>query len=125
VKFPPYEKVIPADLKWKITVDRKTIEKTLKIVAGGKSLGLNAVRRADGRTMGQAMRQDFADPYGLDLWIGLPEAEHGRVAQLRKPSAPPDLGEIDAIKRAAFLDRGSAPGGRGSTLSDSSLSKMR
>jgi CubicO group peptidase (beta-lactamase class C family) len=72
-------------------------------------------RRADGRSMGRALREDFADPFGLDLWIGLPEAEHGRVAQLKKPSAPPDLGEIDAIKRAAFLDRGSAPGGRGST----------
>lgn len=71
-------------------------------------------RRADGRTMGQALREDLADPFGLDLWIGLPQAEHGRVAQLKKPSAPPDLGEIDAIKRAAFLDRGSAPGGRGS-----------
>lgn len=69
-------------------------------------------RLVDGRTIGTALRQDFP---GLDLWIGLPEAEHGRVAQLRKPSAAPDLGVIDAIKKAAFLDRGSAPGGRGST----------
>ena len=68
--------------------------------------------RVTGRTMGQALREDFAD---LDLWIGLPEAEHHRVAQMKKPSAPPDLGPIDAIKQAAFLDRGSAPGGRGST----------
>lgn len=68
-------------------------------------------RLVDGRTMGTALRQDFP---GLDLWIGLPEAEHGRVAQLRKPASAPDLGPIDAIKQAAFLDRGSAPGGRGS-----------
>lgn len=71
-------------------------------------------RRADGRSMGQALREDFAQPFGLDLWIGLPESEHGRVAQLRKPTAAPDLGVIDAIKRSAFLDKGSAPGGRGS-----------
>lgn len=71
-------------------------------------------RRLDGRSMGTALREDLAQPFGLDLWIGLPDAEHGRVAQLRKPSAPPDLGTIDAIKKAAFLDRGSAPGGRGS-----------
>ena len=71
-------------------------------------------RLADGRTMGQTLRQDFADPFGLDLWIGLPEVEHDRVAALRKPSKAPDLGPIDAIKTAAFLDRGSAPGGRGS-----------
>jgi len=68
-------------------------------------------RRVDGRSMGTALREDFP---GLDLWIGLPEAEHGRVAQMKKPTAPPDLGAIDAIKRAAFLDAGSAPGGRGS-----------
>ncbi len=68
-------------------------------------------RRATGRTMGQALRQDFAD---LDLWIGLPDSEHGRVAQMRKPTAAPSLGNIDPIKQAAFLDRGSAPGGRGS-----------
>ena len=68
-------------------------------------------RRATGRTMGQTLREDFPD---LDLWIGLPESEHGRVAQMRKPTAAPSLGTIDPIKQAAFLDRGSAPGGRGS-----------
>ena len=68
-------------------------------------------RIVDGRTMGTALRQDFP---GLDLWIGLPESEHARVAQMRKPSRAVDLGEIDAVKAAAFLDRGSAPGGRGS-----------
>ena len=72
-------------------------------------------RIVDGQTMGAALREDFAQPFDLDLWIGLPESEHGRVAQLRKPAAAPDLGPIDAIKKAAFLDRGSAPGGRGST----------
>jgi len=72
-------------------------------------------RIIDGRTMGAALREDFAQPFDLDLWIGLPESEHDRVAQLRKPAAAPDLGAIDAIKKAAFLDRGSAPGGRGST----------
>ncbi len=72
-------------------------------------------RIVDGRSMGTALRQDFATPFDLDLWIGLPEAEHGRVAQLRKPAATPDLGVIDAVKKSAFLDKGSAPGGRGST----------
>jgi len=69
-------------------------------------------RLVDGRTMGTALREEFPE---LDLWIGLPEAEHGRVAQMRKPMSAPDLGQIDAVKRAAFLDKGSAPGGRGST----------
>ena len=70
-------------------------------------------RRLDGRTIGTALRQDIAEPHGLDVWIGLPDSEHGRCAQLRKPPAAPDLGPIDAIKTAAFLDRGSAPAGRG------------
>jgi CubicO group peptidase (beta-lactamase class C family) len=72
-------------------------------------------RIVDGRTMGTALRADFAGPYGLDLWIGLPEHEHGRVAQMRKPARAAELGPVDAVKAAAFLDRGSAPGGRGST----------
>jgi len=68
-------------------------------------------RIVDGRSMGTALREDFP---GLDLWIGLPGSEHGRVAQMKKPTAAPDLGTIDSVKRAAFLDTGSAPGGRGS-----------
>lgn len=71
-------------------------------------------RRVDDRSLGRALREDFAEAFGLDLWIGLPEAKHDRVAQLRKPTAAPDLGVLDAVKRSAFLDKGSAPGGRGS-----------
>jgi len=71
-------------------------------------------RRADGRSMGAALREDLANPFGLDIWIGTPDSEHGRIPEVQKPPAAPDLGELDAIKRAAFLDRGSAPGGRGS-----------
>ncbi|HEV2082376.1 MAG TPA: serine hydrolase domain-containing protein [Brevundimonas sp.] len=69
-------------------------------------------RRVDGRAMGEALRADFP---GLDLWIGLPESEHGRVAQMRKPSAAPALGVLDPIKKAAFYDRGAAPGPRETT----------
>lgn len=71
-------------------------------------------RRLDGRSLGGALREDLCEPHGLDFWIGLPDSEHGRVAQMRKPPAAPDLGTLDAIKRAAFLDKGSAPAGRGS-----------
>lgn len=71
-------------------------------------------RRVDGRSLGTALRDDFAGKYGLDLMIGTPDSEASRIAALQKPSAPPDLGAIDKIKQAAFLDKGSAPGGRGS-----------
>jgi CubicO group peptidase (beta-lactamase class C family) len=69
-------------------------------------------RRADGRTMGQALTEDLAGPLGLDLWIGLPDAEHGRVADMHRPPGPPDFGELTPLKRAAFLEPWSSPSGR-------------
>jgi len=68
-------------------------------------------RRVDGRTLGTALRQDIAAPHGLDLWIGLPDSEHGRVAQVRRPPAMPDLGEITEPRRLAFFTRWATPGG--------------
>jgi CubicO group peptidase (beta-lactamase class C family) len=40
------------------------------------------VRRLTGKPLGAYFREVLADPLGLDFWIGLPEAEHGRVATL-------------------------------------------
>lgn len=70
-------------------------------------------RRVDGRTMGAALKEDFAEPFGLDLWIGTPESEDHRVADLDRPKSLPDFGEINPARRAAFLERWSAPAGRG------------
>lgn len=70
-------------------------------------------RRVDGRTMGTALREDLARPFGLDLWIGLPDAEHGRVADLQRPNGLPNFGEINAATKAAFLTPWSSPAGRG------------
>jgi CubicO group peptidase (beta-lactamase class C family) len=69
-------------------------------------------RRVDGRTLGRALHEDVATPLGLDLWIGLPDAEHGRCADVRRPSAAIDLGAITQVRRAAFLERWSSPSGR-------------
>jgi CubicO group peptidase (beta-lactamase class C family) len=69
-------------------------------------------RRADGRTMGTALREDLAQPFGLDLWIGLPDAEFGRVAELQRPNALPNFGERNAATRAAFLTPWASPAGR-------------
>ena len=70
-------------------------------------------RRVDGRTMGRALREDFAEPFGLDLWIGLPDSEFGRVAELERPSRFADFGKITEVKKLAFLTKWAAPGGRG------------
>lgn len=71
-------------------------------------------RRVDGRSLGTALREDIAGPAGLDLWIGLPDSEHGRCADLKPPSAMPVFGEVTDPKRAAFLSPWAAPSGRGS-----------
>jgi len=69
-------------------------------------------RRVDGRTMGRALREDLALPFGLDLWIGLPDAEFDRVAELQRPPVLPDFGEHNAYTRAAFLTPWASSGGR-------------
>ncbi|ESQ78593.1 serine hydrolase domain-containing protein [Asticcacaulis sp. YBE204] len=71
-------------------------------------------RRADGRTLGTALREEIAEPLGLDLMIGTPESEFPRISEMWKPTRAPDLGPLDPIKQAAFLDKGSSPAGRGS-----------
>jgi CubicO group peptidase (beta-lactamase class C family) len=70
-------------------------------------------RRVEGRTMGVALREDLAGPLGLDLWIGLPDSEFDRVADLQRPNALPDFGHQNEPTRAAFLTPWSSPGGRG------------
>jgi CubicO group peptidase (beta-lactamase class C family) len=70
-------------------------------------------RRVDGRTMDVALRQDLAEPFGLDLWIGIPDNEFGRVAELQRPNAMPDFGHRNEPTRAAFLTTWAQPGGQG------------
>jgi CubicO group peptidase (beta-lactamase class C family) len=70
-------------------------------------------RRVDGRTMGTALREDIAQPFGLDLWIGLPDSEHGRVSELMRPTALPQFGELNPAVKAAFMTPWASPGGTG------------
>lgn len=100
----------------------RTLEDAAPMWAPGTASGYHPItfgflagevfRRADAgaRTLGQALREDLAEPFGLDLWWGLPDAQHGRTPEMQKPSAPPFLGELDAIKRAAFYTKGASPG---------------
>lgn len=66
-------------------------------------------RRAMGIKPGEALRQQVAGPTGLDVWIGLPESEHGRVAEIAKPPGPALIGELTPVKRTAFYTSWSAP----------------
>lgn len=50
-------------------------------------------RRIDGRTMAQFVADEISGPFGLDLSIGLPEAEANRASEI---IAPPTLSSTDA-----------------------------
>jgi CubicO group peptidase (beta-lactamase class C family) len=69
-------------------------------------------RRVDGRTIGTAFREDIGGPFGLDLWIGLPAGVEDRLAELQRPSALPEFGEINEPTRAAFLAPWSSAAGK-------------
>lgn len=61
-------------------------------ITAGTMMG-ELVRRTDGRTIGTFLREEVAEPLGLDLWMGLPETENSRVA----PSIPVDLAAVEEI----------------------------
>lgn len=73
-------------------------------------------RLANGATLGEYFRREFGEPLGLDLWIGLPEEHHARVAQMLAPRAggcrePEDafaeaMAESDSLTRRAFASPG-------------------
>jgi len=65
--------------------------------------------RADGRTLGQALREVLCEPFGLDLWIGLPAEQDHRVAETVRPPTLPELGKLTEPKTLAFFKPWSAP----------------
>ena len=67
------------------------------------------VRRIDGRSLGTVLREEIAGPAGIDFQIGTPASDHHRVAEIMRPRALPDLGEINEATRAAFLTNWAAP----------------
>lgn len=61
------------------------------------------VRRVEKRSLGTILREDVCQPLGIDFWIGLPESEHGRLAQTLKPKAAAHFPHNNEATRAAFL----------------------
>ena len=51
------------------------------------------VRRITGKSLGTFFREEVAEPLGADFWIGLPESEEGRVAEMIPPENPQPLAE--------------------------------
>jgi CubicO group peptidase (beta-lactamase class C family) len=63
-------------------------------------------RLAGGETLGAYWRRVFAEPMGLDFWIGLPDPLHGRVAKMLAPRAGQPA-EADRAFLAAFQNHSS------------------
>jgi CubicO group peptidase (beta-lactamase class C family) len=54
------------------------------------------IRRVTGNTVGSVLRSELAGPLGADLYIGLPAAEHGRVADFHwDDPVPPEEDRSD------------------------------
>jgi len=67
------------------------------------------VQRITDRSLGAILAEDLAGPADIDFRIGTPAREHDRVAEIMRPRALPDLGEINDATRAAFLTKWSSP----------------
>ncbi|CAM3744877.1 serine hydrolase domain-containing protein [Litorimonas haliclonae] len=119
------------DMEWK-PEDWFDWEKTIKTLAAqepifepGTQTGYHPVtygflageiaRLADEpqRHLGHILREELAAPFDADVWIGLPASEHERCAQIAKPKAMADLGEMNAATKAAFMSKAASPGGKG------------
>ena len=74
------------------------------MVTFGFILG-EVVRRVTGRTIGQYLRTEIAEPMGIDVHIGLPVAQHHRCAEMiNKPHIRDVLANGGAPERPAALD---------------------
>lgn len=67
------------------------------------------VQRIAGKSLGTLLRERVTRPHEIDFWIGLPDSEHGRVAELKRPGAMAELGELNPFNRTAFLTKWAAP----------------
>jgi CubicO group peptidase (beta-lactamase class C family) len=74
------------------------------MVAFGFVLG-EVVRRVTGRTIGQYLRTEIAEPMGIDVHIGLPAADHHRCAEMiNKPHIRDVLASGGAPGHPSSLD---------------------
>ncbi len=71
-------------------------------------LGGELIRRVTGRTPGEYLKRELAGPLGADVHVGLPPAEHHRVAEFFWPVARPE-----AAAQGEAVPGERVPGGRG------------
>ncbi|WP_218035928.1 serine hydrolase [Sphingobium sp. 15-1] len=69
------------------------------------SLGILAdelIRRVDGRTASRFFAEEFAQPFGLDMFMGLPDAARARLAQTIVPDGDRQMSLPSIPNAAAF-----------------------
>lgn len=64
-----------------------------------------------GRSIGEILRQDICEPHNIDVWLGLPEAEHQRSVYMQKPKRLAKFGQVTPALKAAFYEKWSATDG--------------
>ena len=62
------------------------------------------VRRVTGRWAGEWLAAEVAGPLGLDLWLGLPESEAGRVGRTGRVEGPEPAGGLRARPKRSVTD---------------------
>ncbi|MBL4617863.1 MAG: beta-lactamase family protein [Robiginitomaculum sp.] len=83
-------------------------------ISWGYLAGEIVLRATNGRSIGTILREDFCQPNNIDFMIGLPDAEHGRVAQTSKPTRiPSGFANANEFQQLAFLKPWSSPGRKG------------
>ena len=71
------------------------------------------VRRIAGKSLGTVLAEVITGTAGdapdIDFWIGTPESEHDRCADIQRPKELPELGPINDFKKAAFMTKWASP----------------
>jgi len=68
------------------------------------------VRRVTGRWAGEWIAAEIAGPLGLDLWLGLPESEAGRVGRTGRVEGPEPVGGLRSRPKRSVTDAYEDPG---------------
>jgi CubicO group peptidase (beta-lactamase class C family) len=89
------------------------------------------VRRVSGRSVGEFFAERVAEPLAADAWIGVPDAELGRVAELTSSSpsapvpAPVEVSPEDADDLAGYGDQSMTMGNAISSSTELSFNETR
>jgi len=62
------------------------------------------VRRVSGKTVGTLVAEEIAGPLGIDLWVGLPDAQQGRIAEHARVTPAMTLAQLNGLLTAMGAD---------------------